>query len=113
MGTTPIAPIAKDDIQAMGRTNDSIIYGGCIYLAVDVPSDEESQMVELLQNCPSIVSSSYGKPFYEMLKEVDFDFYKIDSKLFAPAILTINNLRTGHTFTAGKINEDILWHSFF
>lgn len=113
MGTTTLAPISKDDIQAMGRTNDSIIYGGRVYLTVDVPSDEEPQMVELLNKCPSNVSSSYGKPFYEMLKEVDFDFYQIDGKLFAPAILTINNLRTGNTYTAGEVNDNILWRSYF
>ena len=113
MGTTSLAPISKDDVQAMGRTNDSIIYGGRVYLTVDVPSNEEPQMVELLNHCPSNVSSSYGKPFYEMLKEVNFDFYKIDGKLFAPAIITINNLRTGNTFTAGEVNEDILWRSYF
>lgn len=113
MGTTTLAPISKDDTQAMGRTNDSIIYGGRVYLTVDVPSDEEPQMVELLNKCPSNVSSSYGKPFYEMLKEVEFDFYQIDGKLFAPAILTINNLRTGNTYTAGEVNDDILWRSYF
>ena len=80
---------------------------GCSILTEDV------QMVDLLKKCPSIVSSSYGKPFYEMLKDVDFDFYKIDSKLFAPAIITINNMTTGNTFTAGQINEDILWRSYF
>jgi methenyltetrahydromethanopterin cyclohydrolase len=113
MGTTTLAPISKDDVQAMGRTNDSIIYGGRVYLTVEVPSEEEPQMVELLNKCPSIVSSSYGKPFYEMLKEVDFDFYRIDGKLFAPAILTINNIRTGKTFTAGEVNDEILWRSYF
>ncbi|TFF89769.1 MAG: methenyltetrahydromethanopterin cyclohydrolase, partial [Promethearchaeota archaeon] len=73
----------------------------------------ESQMVQLLEKCPSNVSSSYGKPFYEILKEVEFDFSKVDSKLFAPAILAINNMRTGNTFTAGEVNEDILWRSYF
>lgn len=113
MGTTTLAPIAKDILQAMGRTNDSIIYGGKVYLTVDVPKEEEPQMVKLLNNCPSNVSSSYGKPFYDLLHEVNFDFSKVDSKLFAPAILTINNLRTGKTFTAGEVNDDILWRSYF
>lgn len=113
MGITSLAPIAKDDVQAMGRTNDSIIYGGKVILTVDVPSDEEPEMVELLKKSPSNVSPSYGKPFYEMMKEVDFDFYKIDSKLFAPAVLTINNMRTGRTFSAGEVNENILWRSYF
>jgi len=113
MGTTTLAPIAKDLSQAMGRTNDSIIYGGRDYLTVDVPEEEEPEMVELLKKCPSKVSSSYGKPFYEILKDVKFDFSKVDGKLFAPAIITINNIGTGNTFTAGEVNEDILWRSYF
>ncbi|TXT60359.1 MAG: Methenyltetrahydromethanopterin cyclohydrolase [Promethearchaeota archaeon] len=113
MGTTTIAPVAKDEVRAMGRTNDSIIYGGKVYLTVEVPEEEEPQMVELLNQSPSSVSPSYGKPFYEMLKEVDFDFYKIDGKLFAPAIITINNLETGKLFTAGNVNEEVLWSSYF
>jgi methenyltetrahydromethanopterin cyclohydrolase len=113
MGITTLAPIAKDDLQAMGRTNDSIIYGGSVHITVDVPKEEEPQMVELLNKCPSNISPSYGKPFYDLMNEVDFDFSKVDSKLFAPALLTINNLRTGKTFTAGKVNEDILWRSYF
>jgi len=113
MGCTTLAPIAKNLLHAMGRTNDSIIYGGRDYLTVDVPKEEEPEMVELLEKCPSNVSSSYGKPFYEILQDVEFDFSKVDGKLFAPAILTINNIRTGHTFTAGEVNEDILWRSYF
>lgn len=113
MGITPLAPLAKDDLQAIGRTNDSIIYGGRVYLTVDVPAEEESKMVELLNKCPSNVSSSYGKPFYNFMHDVNFDFSKVDSKLFAPAVLTINNLRTGKTFSAGEVNDDILWRSYF
>lgn len=113
MGTTTLAPLAKSDVHAMGRTNDSIIYGGKVYLTVDVPKEEEPHMVDLLKKSPSNVSSSYGKPFYDMLKEVEFDFYKIDGKLFAPAMLTINNIATGKTFTAGEVNEDVLLRSYF
>ncbi|MGV9203997.1 MAG: methenyltetrahydromethanopterin cyclohydrolase [Promethearchaeia archaeon] len=113
MGTTTLAPIAKNLAQAMGRTNDSIIYGGKVFLTVDIPEEEESQMVELLEECPSSVSSSYGKPFYDILREVEFDFSKVDGKLFAPAVLTINNMSTGNTFTAGEVNEDILLRSYF
>lgn len=113
MGITTLAPIAKDLLKAMGRTNDSIIYGGRDYITVNVPEEEEPQMIKLLEECPSIVSSSYGKPFYNILKDAEFDFSKVDSKLFAPAVLTINNMRTGKTFTAGEVNEDILWSSYF
>ncbi len=28
MGTAPLPPVAKNDIRAIGRTNDCILYGG-------------------------------------------------------------------------------------
>ncbi|RJS80966.1 methenyltetrahydromethanopterin cyclohydrolase, partial [Candidatus Bathyarchaeota archaeon] len=38
-------------------------------------------------------------------------FYKIDPNLFAPAIIIVNNVKTGKTFKAGKINPQILANS--
>jgi methenyltetrahydromethanopterin cyclohydrolase len=40
--------------------------------------------------------------------EADRDFYKIDPGLFAPAVLMINNAKTGNTFKAGPINPKVL-----
>ena len=37
---------------------------------------------------------------------------KIDHNLFAPAILLINNVKTGCIFKAGQINETALKESF-
>lgn len=112
VGVTSIAPVAKNDLIAMGRTNDSIIYGGRVYLTVDVPKDQEAAMEETLAKAPSNKSSSYGKPFYDTFKEVEFDFFKIDGALFAPAVLTVNNMQTGKTFSAGEVNEAVLKASY-
>jgi len=109
IGEAPIAPTHPKSIKAMGRTNDMILYGGRTYFEVECEDDESLRRI--VESAPSSASESYGKPFYDLFKEVGFDFYKIDPQLFAPAVVTVNNLKTGRIFTAGKVNEEILLKS--
>jgi methenyltetrahydromethanopterin cyclohydrolase len=109
-GTTPIAPIAKSDLKAMGMTNDAIIATGSVTL--NVKSAEEDNIADLIQKVPSSTSSDYGKPFFEIFKAAGKDFYKIDPMLFAPAVMVINDIRTGTTYQAGKLDFDLLKRSF-
>jgi methenyltetrahydromethanopterin cyclohydrolase len=104
-GYAPLAPVHPKLAQAMGRTNDAIIYGGTAYYTVSCDDDEE--LKRLLEKAPASASKSYGKPFMEIFKEAGYDFYKIDPGLFAPAVFVINNSKTGKTFRAGKINVEI------
>lgn len=105
-GSAPIAPIHPDSTKAMGRTNDQIIAAGHVNLFVDVDNDEELE--ELVKKTPSGVSKSYGKPFYQTFKEANFDFYNIDPGIFAPASILVNNIKTGKSHTAGKIDIPLL-----
>ncbi len=111
-GTTTIAPIAKDDLGAMGRTNDSISAAGMTYYTIDVEKDEEGDLFELINKAPANTSSSYGKPFIETFKEANFNFYDIDPGLFAPATYTFTNIRTGKSKTVGKTNHALLKQSY-
>jgi methenyltetrahydromethanopterin cyclohydrolase len=106
LGEAPIAPIHPKSMKAMGRTNDMILYGGRVYFEVEYEDDTELE--KIVKDTPSSASKSYGKPFYNLFKEAGFDFYKIDAGLFAPAVVTVNNLTTGKIFSSGKINEEIL-----
>ena len=108
-GYAPIAPVHPKSAQAMGRTNDAIFYAGVAYYTASY--DDDKKLKELVEKAPSSVSKSYGKPFVEIFKEADYDFYKIDPGLFAPAVLIVNNARTGSTFKAGKVNIDVLRRS--
>ncbi len=105
-GYAPIPPVGPDFEVAMARTNDVILYGGVVYLTVDY--DDESKLQQLVNDAPSINSKDYGKPFLQIFLNADKDFYKIDNSLFAPAMLMINNAKTGKTFKAGKINPQVL-----
>ncbi|MFO8019083.1 MAG: methenyltetrahydromethanopterin cyclohydrolase [Promethearchaeia archaeon] len=111
-GTTTVAPIAKDDFSAMGRTNDSLIAGGLTFYNIKVDKDKEKEIFEMLKEAPANTSPSYGKPFLDIFKEVDYQFYEIDPGLFAPAKYTVTNVKTGHSLTVGEVNLDLLKESY-
>lgn len=108
IGSAPIAPVAENDLEAMGKTNDCTLYGGNTIYFVEA---EDSEIEEVIDEVPSSASEDYGSPFIEVFEEYDRDFFKIDRKLFSPAKITINNMETGTVFKAGEINEEILKES--
>ena len=108
-GSAPIPPVSKDFITSMGRTNDAILYGGNVELKV-TGTDEEIN--NLAKNLPSTSSKDYGKPFAEIFKNYNGDFYAIDPNLFSPGKVSITSLDSGKTFTEGKLNNDLLDKSF-
>lgn len=109
-GSAPLPPVAKDDMGAIGRTNDAVLYGGEVTLfAHGNDEDLEAAAGQL----PSNTSNDYGRPFGEVFKHYNYDFYKLDPMLFSPAAVCIHNLKTGNVFTAGSVNEELLVESFF
>ena len=108
VGQAPIIPHAKDDYQAMGWTNDAILYGASVHLWID----QVEEFDDLMKNLPSESSQDFGRPFIEIFEECDRDFYKVDRMLFSPAEVTVTCLASGETKTAGKIRNDLLKASF-
>lgn len=104
-GSAPIAPVAKNDLEAMGKTNDCVLYGGRTMYFVNA---DDSEVEKVINEVPSRASKDYGLPFLELFEKYDRDFFKIDPKLFSPAKVAINNLRTGMVFHAGSIDEEVL-----
>jgi methenyltetrahydromethanopterin cyclohydrolase len=109
VGSAPLPPISSNFLSAMGRSNDAILFGGFVQLNVNC-SDAEAE--RLAHELPSNTSKDYGKPFAEIFKAVNMDFYQIDPMLFSPAMVNIGNLATGNHFVAGMINEELLNLSF-
>lgn len=107
-GVCPLAPVAADDLRAIGRTNDAILYGSEVFFAVEA---EDGELASLIDKVPSAASKDYGTPFYELFQRYNGDFYQIDRLLFSPARVTINNLGSGRTFRSGSIHPDLLMHS--
>jgi methenyltetrahydromethanopterin cyclohydrolase len=110
LGYAPIPPLCMEFEVAMARTNDAILYGGTVYCVVDY--DDEAALKKIVAQAPSRTSKDYGKPFLQIFREADRDFYKIDHNLFAPAVLMINEVKTGHILRAGQINVGALKESF-
>jgi methenyltetrahydromethanopterin cyclohydrolase len=104
-GTAPVPPVAKNDIRAIGRTNDCILYGGRARFTMH---GEDDELRDLAMRLPSISSTDYGTPFYDIFQRYDNDFYKIDGQLFSPAEVWLTNAASGRTFHAGAVNPGIL-----
>ncbi len=106
-GSAPIAPVKANSTKAMGCTNDATIYYGQINLTID-----GADIADYVDKIPSSTSSSYGRPFYDTFKEANFDFFKIDQGLFAPAEVTINEISEGKVYHCGAVNPDVTLESF-
>ena len=109
-GTAPLPPVAKNDLRAIGRTNDCILYGGQARYTVRA-SDTELQ--ELAEKVPASASRDYGTPFYEIFQRYGGDFYKIDPLLFSPAEVWLTSTESGRTFHAGRLNPEVLQASLY
>jgi len=108
-GCAPVPPPHAEFIQAMGRTNDAILFAGQVHLFVN-SSDDDAEA--LAKQMPSSVSRDYGRPFAEVFKEYKYDFFKIDPMLFSPARVIVTAVNSGRCFQAGKLDEALLYQSF-
>jgi methenyltetrahydromethanopterin cyclohydrolase len=108
-GCCPIAPVAKDDPTAIGRTNDAVLYGGSVHLWIDGPDEE---IAELASKLPSSHSDAFGTPFGELLKAADWKFYEIDPMLFSPAEVTLTSAESGRAHHGGGLERGVLERSF-
>ncbi len=108
VGTAPLPPGTPDELAAIGRTNDAILYGGRVTLTVDC---DDAVIDEVGPKVPSSASADHGSLFAELFAKYG-DFYKIDPLLFSPAEVTFANLRTGRCRTFGRVEPTLLVKSF-
>jgi methenyltetrahydromethanopterin cyclohydrolase len=109
-GTAPLPPVAKDELGAIGRTNDAILYGGRVVLWVQT---EDERLQEVGPKVPASASADYGAPFASIFARYNHDFYKIDPMLFSPAEIVFVNLKSGRSFAFGRTRTEVLFDSFF
>jgi methenyltetrahydromethanopterin cyclohydrolase len=117
-GYAPIVPLHPSSNEAMGRTNDAILYCGTANYTVNYEDDRKLE--ELIKMAPSSASKMLQEArrlaernprFLDIFKEAGFDFYKIDPDIFAPAVVVVNNPRTGKIFSAGRLDIEVLKNS--
>lgn len=105
VASAPLPAPGADGLDAMGRTNDAILYGGRVQLTVR-GGDEAARL--LAKELPSLNSRDYGRGFADIFKAAEYDFYKIDGALFAPAEVWVSSLESGRTWHAGRLNLTLL-----
>jgi methenyltetrahydromethanopterin cyclohydrolase len=108
-GSCPLPPVARTDPEAIGRTNDAVLYGGQVELAVDAPDEELEAIVPRL---PASASRDHGEPFGSVLERAGWDFYEIDPLLFSPAEVRLTSVSSGRSFHAGAVDIEVLERSF-
>jgi methenyltetrahydromethanopterin cyclohydrolase len=114
-GYAPIVPVHPNSGEAMGRTNDAILYGGVTNYTLNF--EDEQKLENIVKQAPSSASrmlqeakklAEKNPRFLDIFKEAGFDFYKIDPNIFAPAIVAINNMKTGKTHSAGSLDIEVM-----
>ncbi len=110
VGSAPLPPVAKHDLAAIGRTNDAILYGASVILAV---TGDDDSLAEIGPKVPSSASPDHGEPFATIFERYNHDFYKVDPHLFSPARIVFQNLQTGRTHAFGRLEPTLLARSFF
>ena len=108
-GIAPLPPVATDFVQAIGRTNDAILYGAQVTLWVRA---DDELLEHIGPKVPSAASKDHGAPFAEVFGRYNGDFYKIDPLLFSPAEVEFRNLKTGRCHRFGRVEPELLHKSF-
>ena len=108
-GSAPLPPAAADDLAAIGRTNDAVLYGARVMLWV---RGDDDSLRQVGPQVPSCASADFGQPFATIFERYDRDFYKIDPHLFSPAQVMLANLDTGTAYKFGDVRPDVLARSF-
>jgi methenyltetrahydromethanopterin cyclohydrolase len=109
-GTAPLPPVAGDDLTAIGRTNDAVLYGARVVLFVT--GDDES-LEQIGPRVPSSSSRDHGQPFSSIFARYNHDFYAVYPLLFSPAEVVFQNLQTGRAHAFGRLETEVLAGSFW
>jgi methenyltetrahydromethanopterin cyclohydrolase len=108
-GTAPLPPVAADDLAAIGRTNDAILYGARVILCV---TGDDASLESIGPQVPSSASRDHGDPFATIFARYHHDFYAVDPHLFSPAEVVFQNIETGRCHAFGRLEPGVLERSF-
>jgi methenyltetrahydromethanopterin cyclohydrolase len=109
-GWAPVPPVAATDMDAIGRTNDAILYGARVVLHV---TGDDASLAEVGPKVPSSASADYGDPFATVFARYSHDFYAVDPLLFSPAEVVFQNVESGRVQAFGHVDTEVLLSSFY
>ena len=105
VAAAPLPSPGSNGVEGMGRTNDAILYGGRVHLTV---RGDDAASRTLARQLPSRNSRDHGRSFADIFIAAEYDFYKIDPALFAPAEVWVSNLESGNTWHGGALDMTLL-----
>ena len=108
-GRAPLPPIPEDDLTAIGRTNDAVLYGSHVVLEVQA---DEALLDAVGAAMTSSASAEHGQAFAELFAAAGGDFYAIDPAIFAPAVVDLLNPETGDCLRFGQLEVSLVRKSF-
>jgi methenyltetrahydromethanopterin cyclohydrolase len=111
-GSAPVAPVIKDEVLAMGRINDALVYGSSNGLWVRHPDDDEVRRTAEALPFSVQAGADYGKGYAEIYEAYGRSLFDIPARLDTPARITMTNILTGSVYAAGKVDEAVLHRSF-
>lgn len=109
-GICAVAPVVLDELEAMGKINDCLLYGGAADFWVKSTDEEIARVI------PQLVTANakdYGRLFIDLFLAANKDFYQMDLEIHSPAKVQMYNMHTGNVFVAGEIRKDLLRKSLF
>jgi methenyltetrahydromethanopterin cyclohydrolase len=109
-GSAPVAPLVDDEVKAMGRINDALLYAGEAEFWVDAADEEMAEIAPALTSKGS--SPEYGRPFGEIFEAAGRDFYRIDHQVHSIGRIRLHSVRTGGSRTSGEYHHELIERSF-
>ena len=111
-GSAPIPPVVDDEVLAMGRINDALVYGSSTGLWLRHPDDDEVRRTAESMAFSARAGDDYGQSYADIYDTYGRSLFNIPARLDSPAHVTLTNILTGSVFSAGKIDEDRLYRTF-
>ena len=109
-GCRPIAPVAKSDPAAIGRTNDAVLYGGTVHLWIE---GGDYEVAELAGRLPSSASEAFDTPFGDRLEAADWSFRRRRPDAVQPRRdVTLTSTESGWAHHGGGLAPEVLERSF-
>ena len=118
-GYAPIMPLQLNLTEAAGKSSDAILFGGVADFMVVHDDDEKLRIMvgqasasgsKMFQEAKKLSEQNWR--FQEVFKETGVEAHQVDANTFAPAVVMVNNLRTGKSFSSGNLDIEAIRQSF-
>ena len=108
-GSAPVPPQVNDELTALGRINDSLMYGSRVHAEVRHSGDLLAVATQVASQPPA----NRGRPFLDIFAAANNDFHNVSLDVYCIAEMSITDVASGNSATAGELDYDLLRTSFY